>query len=533
MTKLFPTWLAFVQAIEDWYPYPSRAFLLYPNHPAEGNPNFAPAIPPNPIERLCINTTTAGSLIVAIEEYQSITWRFRPTAWPSMPHDKRQISDIKFHMTALLQTMRNIIPDDLHEVPGPLKETMDCLAQSLIRLESINPDIRGQWRIFNDVSSHTSTSSNTYQEILNLTNMKLRQLKDKAIGDTFPSPIEDREAQSAADMIIESTTNRQENVKPDSTGKRSSKIWGIPINFNIFRKRKDTASEPSKIQQPHKERVRLPISTSAPNPYPWWPQEIPPGWYASPKQADLLPPVSASVPIPCTPEDPVIPDFPQNFFQPGSQLSFIALRDFDFNIPYRTGNTPVGSPDDAGLPYSPVSKNATVPPIRIGTPSSSPTHVAIREAAQGYRRKKALEVRFQQDHRRYKSISRGKMAKAAARRIEQGLSSPPPDPISGVAVGEAQHIENVGFQAPRPRTPKPPPRVQTTRPKPSKVRVRAIQARPTGGDDENVPRAPTPAAPHATPALQSQPLLTRADFAKQVVPKTGSNPVSLLSLRAC
>ncbi|KAF3133704.1 hypothetical protein TWF569_010392 [Orbilia oligospora] len=496
MTDLFKTVYHFMEAMENWYPFPSRTVLLYPNRCKPGNPNFAPAIPPNPIARLCINKTTAGSLIVAIEEYQAIMWRVRPTAWPSMPHDERQISDIKFHLTGLLQTMR----------------------------KSINPDIRGQWQTFNDVSSHTS--SNTYQEILNLTNMKLRQLRDKAIGDTFPSPVEDKEAESAAAMIIESTTPRQENIKADSTGKRSPKIWGIPINFNVFRKRKETISESSSGLQtpPEQPTPPLPAVTPIPimqsiNPTPMspipTPSSVAPSWWPRPESRGGSDTDSG----------------------PPSTLSFVAVRAPPLNIsgiPYRILDTPVGSLVTAP-PYSPVSKNATVAPIPIGTPSSSPTHVAIREAAEGYRRKKATEFQLKPEGRR-KPISQSRMARAAARRAAMGFhSNPNPDPISGVIVGEVLRIENVGRQVPRPRTPKPPPRVQTTRPQPSRARhtrVRVVQARTTGGDDENVPRALALAAPPASPALQSQPSFTRADFAKQMIPKTGVTPVSLLSIRA-
>ncbi|KAF3218639.1 hypothetical protein TWF106_007611 [Orbilia oligospora] len=524
MTDLFKTVYHFMEAMENWYPFPSRTVLLYPNRCKPGNPNFAPVIPPNPIARLCINETTAWSLIVAVEEYQAIMWRVRPTAWPSMPHDERQISDIIFHMTGLLQTMRSIIPDHLHEIPGPLKETMDCLAQSLIRLESINPDIRGQWQTFNDVSSHTS--SNTYQEILDLTNMKLRQLRDKAIGDTFPSPVEDKEAESAAAMIIESTTLRQENIKTDSTGKQSPKIWGILINFNVFRRRKETTSDPSSGLQTSPEQLTPSSPAVAPIP--------------------IIQPISPTPMSPIPTPSSVAPSWWPRLESrggsdtdsgPPSTLSFVAVRAPPLNIPgipYRILDTPVGSPVTAP-PYSPVSKNATVAPIPIGTPSSSPTHVAIREAAEGYRRKKAAEFQLKPEGRR-KPISQSRMARAAARRAAMGFhSNLNPDPISGVIVGEALHIENVGRQAPRPRTPKPPPRVQTTRPRSSRARharVRVVQARPTGGDDENVPRALALAGPPASPALQSQPSFTRADFAKQMIPKTGVTPVSLLSIRA-
>ncbi|RVD88935.1 uncharacterized protein DFL_003099 [Arthrobotrys flagrans] len=506
MAYLFESPARFADTIRDWYPFPARASCLYPNNPSLDNPNFPVGRPPKPIRSLGIGRTTARSLIVAIEEYQSIMWRVRPTAWPRMTHDKRQIADIRLHMSGLLQTMKCIIPDHLHEVPGPLKETIDCLAQSLIRLESINPDIRGQWRTFNDVSTYTS--SNIYQEILNLTNMKLRQLKDMTIGDTFTSPVEDIEAQSAAAMIIESTAPRQETAQTDTASKRSPKFWGMSLNFNIFRKRKQ----------------RVPTPTPQPSP----------GLEAQPETPPPFIPFLPPSPVEVDRSDWCVPPIPSSpstdFTKDTEDSSYIHFRPIPIPIPgasYHYTDIPKIQSPVLGVLYLSVSNNAIIPPIQIGTPSSSPTNVAIREAAEEYRRKKALEVELQPRPKKKATgpANRARMARAAARRVAMNSrTNPNPNPSFSANVGETQYTEHVGQPTTtRVGAPKPPPRVHTTRPKQLRVRhtrVRLVRGRPTGEDNENVPTALAPAAtPQASPA-------------KQAVPKNGSNPVSLLSLGA-
>ncbi|KAK6339955.1 hypothetical protein TWF718_009344 [Orbilia javanica] len=515
MAYLFESPNRFGETIKDWYPYPARANILYPNRPSLSNPNFPVIHPPKPMRVLGINRTTAGSLIVAIEEYQSITWKFRPTAWPSMPHDKRQIADIKFHMAGLLQTMKAIIPNHLHEVPSPLKETMDCLAQSLIRLESINPDIRGQWRTFNDVSAHTS--SNIYQEILNLTNMKLRQLKDGAIGETFKYPIEDAEALDAAAMIIESTAPRKGTATTETSAKRPLNFFGIPLSFSLFRrqKQKEPASESLPELLPEQE-VSEALSELEPSP---------------PTQTLPIPILDNRSPLregwcyPSTPEEGSDTDFSEAT----EDSSYIAYRKPPPPIPgisYQMIDTPEIQSPVPEFDYSPISKNATVLPIRIKTPSSSPTHAAIREAAEEYRRKKTAEVPFLLRPRK-RRLSPAAIARAAARRAAMGFFSAP-KPSSGTNVGQTQHIENVGHPT-EASTPEMPTRLQTLWPKPSDLQPTRVRF--PGGDDENVPVA-VPAGPRPSPVERGQSSFTRADFAKQVIVKTGDKPVSFLSFGA-
>ncbi|KAK6499147.1 hypothetical protein TWF481_011718 [Arthrobotrys musiformis] len=522
MSSLFASVSRFADAMKEWYPYAARRpAALYPNHPAPGNPNFCPSIPPNPVPRLGINITTAGSIIVAIEEYQATVRDVRPTAWPSMPYDERQISDIKFHMAAILQTLTVIIPDHLHEVPGPLKETMDCLAQSLMRFETISPDIRGKWRTFNHVEANTS--SNTFQEILNLTNMKLRQLRDKAIGETFSSPVIDREEQSVAAMIIESPPRQNRGT----TNGVSKSLWktsllGISINLNIFGHRKQPVAQEAPRLQPSRASTPVLLQTERPTvrQHNQWE-----GPHPTPQASETLSVASGP-------------------------FSYRETTTLPVDIPGLLIDSPETQSYAIDIPYSPVSKHATICPIPIGSPSSSPTHVAIREAAVEYRRKRAAEQACQAKERR-KAINRAWIARRAARRAGMNFASVASIPISGTAAAaETQHIENVGqlaeacpFRPPNNMFEFRPPGIRvhfaefddtTTRRARNTgaqgTRVRPARIRPAGSDDENVPTAPR--VPWGLPAVRTRPSLAGDGFAKQVIPRTVGNPVSLFSLGA-
>ncbi|KAK6523350.1 hypothetical protein TWF281_001330 [Arthrobotrys megalospora] len=482
MPSLLSSAAKFAEAIKNWHFFPGRKpVALYPNHPAPGNPNFAPSIPPKPIERLNINITTAGSIIVAIEEYQEIMWRVRPTAWPSMPHDPREISDIKFHMNGLLQTLQCIIPDYLHEVPGPLRETMDCLGQSLVRLESINPDVRGKWQSFNQASDFSK--GNAYIDILNLTNMKLRQLKDMAIGNTFEPPIEDREAESFAAMIIESSAITR--APAVNSGPQKVALWGLGMVLRLG-KRKETTWEPEP-QRPQKAvALQPPVLT------------------IQPTAAQVLPSTTPLQPAP-TPlsvhENPWLPTPPTqaaNINIPGVTTTNGLSTGLPADIPQITAPIRI-------VPH-PVSEHCNVRPIIIATPSSSPTHVAIREATEKLRiqRQRDKELRAKAKLRKKREAKEAKRKAALATRMAINIARQAAlswvrntDNVSpGTLIVETEHIEH---------------------------------ANPSG--EENIPLGPAPPPTPANGASQVKDIFTaNLEFSKKPISKVTGNPTSLFRL---
>ncbi|KAK6352095.1 hypothetical protein TWF730_008926 [Orbilia blumenaviensis] len=402
----------------------ARAIKIYPDHPTPGNPNFAPSVGPKPVEELGIESTTAGSLIVTIEDYQDLICKIRPKGLPNMPYTTEQISEIKFHMMALLQSIKCIIPLELHEVPGTLKETMDCLTQSLIRLENINKDIRGRWQTFNQLSDYTG--SNIYQEVLNLTNMKLRQLKDMAIGNTFPSPVVDRDAQSAMTMIVEETAAAN-HTKPvaetdKDAGKRceSDPYWGFTTRRGKSNKGKESDPKPSRDIQP-----LPPVQTTTP--VSELPQNIQP---LTAEHTSIPEPVQGAQPAAqVLPAQSLQPDFPPAWVVAAARAEpLLMLPSGEANTQDKKNNEdnegegegedaipPHGNGEHDNLSCSPtyyktISPHTTALPIPIPYPStSSPTYVAYRKAVGKYRQERAA------DKERQRSVARERKAGALIR----------------------------------------------------------------------------------------------------------------------
>ncbi|EWC44858.1 hypothetical protein DRE_00917 [Drechslerella stenobrocha 248] len=182
---------------------PPPPFPLQPR--ADFNRRSCPR--PRPPSFLAITIATAGSIIGVIEDYEHILLELRRSIGPHMPPSEEDIATLKLHLSCLLQSLQVILrPSNLHP-DNPFNGLLCQLNRSLAALDRIRPP----WRKHDPASfSHTII----YANLIDTTNMKLRQYKDMAHGHIFPQPIvspPDRDAATDIMFRMASSDHASEN----------------------------------------------------------------------------------------------------------------------------------------------------------------------------------------------------------------------------------------------------------------------------------------------------------------------------------
>ncbi|KAF3935125.1 hypothetical protein ABW20_dc0101443 [Dactylellina cionopaga] len=192
-------------AADKWRIYPGcKPALVYPMQPDSDNSSLAPVPTPKPASHLGINQTTAGSCIRAIEDYEEQMLLLRRRIGPGLHPSAGDLQELQYHLSGLLKDISVIVPKDLLSATGPWKDLLEQLEKSIKAIPRIEP----RWNKHNPA---TFTKQIMYDNLLNVTNMKLHQFKDMIQGHNFEIKTEMQEIKDVLSELIIQDLNVFEN----------------------------------------------------------------------------------------------------------------------------------------------------------------------------------------------------------------------------------------------------------------------------------------------------------------------------------